>query len=109
MQQSGKPASADAHEGGRLSAVEIFAYALPSIGIGTLFFLNSMLLLQFATEVLRVAPAFVGSVLFAARLWDAVTDPLTGNLSARTRSRLGRRRPWMLASILPIFAMAVML
>jgi GPH family glycoside/pentoside/hexuronide:cation symporter len=94
---------------GRLSNLEIFAYALPGMGIGTLFFLNVMLLMQFATEVLLVAPAFVGTVLFAARVWDAVTDPLTGNLSDRTRSRLGRRRPWMLASVAPIFLMALML
>jgi GPH family glycoside/pentoside/hexuronide:cation symporter len=111
--QSGSPASFDASgasDGSSgLPALEIFAYALPSLGIGTLFFLNSMLLLQFATEVLLVAPAFVGSVLFAARVWDAVTDPLTGNLSDRTRSRMGRRRPWMLASIVPIAAMAVAL
>jgi len=93
----------------RVGAFELFAYALPSSGIGTLLFLNSMLLLQYATEVLFVAPAFVGAVLFSARVWDAITDPLVGNLSDRTRSRLGRRRPWMLASILPIFAMVVML
>jgi len=94
---------------GRLGTREIFAYALPSAGIGTLLFLNSLLLLQFATEVLLVAPAFIGILLFASRVWDAVTDPLVGNLSDRTRSRLGRRRPWMLASIVPIFIMSLML
>jgi len=38
-----------------------------------------------------------------------VSDPLVGHLSDRTRSRLGRRRPWMLASLLPIFATLLML
>jgi len=102
--QSGAPAGP-----GRLSNFEVFAYAMPSIGIGTLFFLNSMLLMQFASEVLKVAPAFVGSVLFAARAWDAITDPLTGNLSDRTKSRWGRRRPWMLVSAPLVLAMSVML
>lgn len=41
--------------------------------------------------------ATVGLVFLAARLWDAVIDPGIGILSDRTRSRFGRRRPWILA------------
>jgi Na+/melibiose symporter-like transporter len=39
----------------------------------------------------------VGLVFLVGRLWDAVTDPLIGTLSDRTRSRFGRRRPWIAA------------
>ncbi|MFA7262484.1 MAG: MFS transporter [Caulobacter sp.] len=41
--------------------------------------------------------ATVGLVLMAARLYDAFADPTIGFLSDRTRGRLGRRKPWLLA------------
>jgi GPH family glycoside/pentoside/hexuronide:cation symporter len=44
----------------------------------------------------------VGLVFGAARIWDAVTDPPAGYWSDRTRTRMGRRRPWMLAAALPL-------
>ncbi len=46
---------------------------------------------------LGLNPVFVGIVLAIARLWDAVSDPLIGNWSDNTRTRWGRRRPFMVA------------
>lgn len=40
----------------------------------------------------------IGLIFMAARIWDVVTDPLMGALTDRTRSRWGRRRPWIAAS-----------
>ncbi|WP_226015662.1 MFS transporter [Novosphingobium sp. FKTRR1] len=37
----------------------------------------------------------IGAIFLLARLWDAVIDPAIGLLSDRTRSRFGRRRPWI--------------
>jgi glycoside/pentoside/hexuronide:cation symporter, GPH family len=39
----------------------------------------------------------VGLVFMVGRLWDALSDPLIGLLSDRTRTRFGRRRPWIAA------------
>ncbi len=46
---------------------------------------------------LGMNPAFIGIVLGIGRLWDSFIDPLIGHLSDNTRSRWGRRRPYMLA------------
>ena len=94
--------SVSSSESDRLALSEILAFAAPSLGLGFAFLLNAMLLMKYATDVLLIAPATMGVILLGARLWDAVSDPLAGNLSDRTRSRMGRRRPWLLASILPL-------
>jgi len=46
---------------------------------------------------LGVPPALVGRALFVNRLFDAVSDPVFGWLSDNTRTRFGRRRPYILA------------
>jgi len=48
--------------------------------------------------------ATVGLIFLIARLWDAVIDPGIGILSDRTRSRWGRRRPWIAGGAL-VFAL----
>lgn len=48
----------------------------------------------------------LGTLLFA--IWDAFNDPICGFLSDRTRTRFGRRRPWLLASV-PLFALSSIL
>lgn len=68
-----------------------------------LFFVQ-IYFLNFATDVLLIAPGIVGVLFALGRIWDAVTDPVAGYLSDRTNTRLGRRRPWMLAAI-PLFAL----
>lgn len=37
----------------------------------------------------------IGLIFLVGRLWDAVLDPLVGALSDRTRTRYGRRKPWI--------------
>lgn len=49
--------------------------------------------------------ATVGLIFLAARLWDALIDPSIGLLSDRTRTPLGRRRPWIIVGGL-IFGVA---
>ena len=46
---------------------------------------------------LGVPLALLGSIVMVARLSDVVTDPMIGILSDKTRTRIGRRKPWMLA------------
>lgn len=47
-----------------------------------------------------ISLAVIGLILIVARIFDAVTDPLIGFMSDRTRSPLGRRKPWILAGAL---------
>ena len=51
----------------------------------------------------------VGLILMFGRIADVVTDPLIGFLSDRTRSRFGRRKPWIAAGGLIMMTSAFML
>ncbi len=44
-----------------------------------------------------ISPVFIGYALSASRILDAITDPIIGNVSDNTRSRWGRRRPFIFA------------
>ena len=80
-----------------ISFRQTLAFGVPAIAMtGPALFIQ-FYLLNFATDVLLIAPAVMGAILAGTRIWDAVSDPAVGYLSDRTRSRLGRRRPWMLA------------
>ncbi|WP_167073386.1 MFS transporter [Sphingomonas vulcanisoli] len=67
--------------------------------VGTQIVLNgqSLLLLFFFVTVLKMEPALAGTILFGAKLFDAVLAPIVGTWSDRTNSRWGRRRPFLLA------------
>ncbi|MFV9506190.1 MAG: MFS transporter [Oscillochloridaceae bacterium umkhey_bin13] len=55
----------------------------------------------FLTTVAGLSPGAAGLIVLLSRVWDAITDPLMGVLSDRTRSRLGRRRFWILVGAVP--------
>lgn len=88
--------------GDRVSWRTITAYGAPAVGAGYMYLLLSLYMMKFATDVLLIAPAVMGMIYSASRIWDAVSDPLVGYLSDRTTTRLGRRRTWLLISSLPI-------
>jgi Na+/melibiose symporter-like transporter len=59
-----------------------------------------MLLLRYLTDYVGLAAGLAGLLIAVSKVYDAVTDPLMGWVSDNTRSRLGRRRPWLLVGTL---------
>jgi len=59
----------------------------------------------FLTDVVGIAPRVAAAAIFVGRSWDYINDPLIGHISDRTRTRWGRRRPFLLFGPLP-FALA---
>ena len=81
-----------------ISVVNLIDYNVPTIGVGFMFFLVSLYLMKFATDILLISPVMMGFIFGLSRIWDAITDPLAGYLSDRTNISMGRRRPWMIVS-----------
>jgi GPH family glycoside/pentoside/hexuronide:cation symporter len=87
----------------RLPIERILSYSLPAFGAAVIPISVALYLPNFYTDELGVTAGMLGWVFLAGRFWDAVTDPLMGHLSDRTRTRWGRRRPYFLVSALPIW------
>ncbi len=58
--------------------------------------------LIYLTDTVGLAASLAGIAILIGKFWDAVTDPMVGFLSDRTRSRWGRRRPYLLFGALPL-------
>lgn len=66
-------------------------------------------LVVFYTDVVHLSPLWVSAGMALAVLWNAFADLAMGRLSDRTRTRWGRRRPFVLAGALPVGLAFVML
>jgi len=66
-------------------------------------------LLIYLTDTVGLSAALAGTALMIGRIWDAFYDPIIGYISDRTKTRMGRRRPFMLGGAIPWFiAMIIM-
>jgi len=88
----------------RLGQGVLLAYGLGAVAYGVKDSGFGTFLLLFYNQVLGLPSASVGLVVMAALVLDAFIDPAVGILSDRTRSRWGRRHPWMYAAVVPIMA-----
>jgi GPH family glycoside/pentoside/hexuronide:cation symporter len=87
--------------GRNVSTGVIATYSAPSAGMAYMSLIVALYLMKYATDVLGLAPATMGIILGVALIWHAVGGLIAGHLSDRTASRLGRRRPWILAAAVP--------
>ena len=84
-----------------LTRAEKVNYSLGSTAEAIAFTATSSFLLIFYNQVRGLPAGHVGTALAAGLIVNALFDPLVGSWSDRTRSRLGRRHPFMFAAIVP--------
>jgi len=86
----------------KLSMKTKIFYGIADLGIALLTASIQFFLLFYYTDIAGINPGLAGTALLVGKLtWDAINDPVFGYLSDRTRSRWGRRKPYMLLGAIP--------
>jgi GPH family glycoside/pentoside/hexuronide:cation symporter len=95
--------------GAHLRPLTVAAYGAPGLVLAALALTFYVFLPKYYADVIGIDLTVLGVVVLFSRVWDAVIDPAIGALSDRTRSRWGRRRPWMIAGAAPLAVCFVLL
>lgn len=75
---------------------QTIAYGLGAVGKDMVYALSSGFVLYYYQDVIGLNAGFVGIILMIARVFDAINDPMMGVVVAKTNSKWGRFRPWIL-------------
>lgn len=102
MADMGRVATASVPSAGKLPFGTKLAYGLGSVAYGIKDNGFATLLLLFYNQVLGLRAGLVGAAIMVALVLDAFIDPIVGQLSDHTRSRWGRRHPYMYGAALPV-------
>ena len=80
----------------RLTVKEKLAYGLGAVGKDMVYMLSASYVLYYFQAVMGVSALAMGFILLAARVFDAFNDPIMGVVVAKTKTRWGKFRPWLL-------------
>ena len=75
---------------------EMTAFGFGAIGKDMVYALSASFVMYYYQDILGISAAFVGTILMIARVFDAVNDPFMGVVVAKTNTKWGRFRPWVL-------------
>ena len=84
----------------RLTVKEKLSYGLGAVGKDMVYMLSASYILYYYQDILGVNALAMGAILFIARIFDAFNDPIMGVLVAKTKTRWGKFRPWLLVGTL---------
>lgn len=85
------------------------AYATGNLGASVSYQAVSTYIQFFYLDVMRLTPAFMALAMTIFAIWNSINDPLAGALSDRTRTRWGRRIPYILFGTAPMAICFIML
>ena len=97
----------------KMTKLERWAYGAGEIYGGGYAALLGVVLTFFLTNLILVgipnAELYAAIIIVVSKVWDAISDPLMGVISDNTRTKLGRRRPWIIigGALVPV-AFAIM-
>lgn len=80
----------------KLSLKEKISYGLGAVGKDMVYMLSASYILYYYQDILGVSAIAMGVILMVARVFDAFNDPIMGVIVAKTKTRWGKFRPWLL-------------
>lgn len=84
----------------KLTGREKVSYGLGAVGKDMVYMLSAGYILYYYQDTLGVSAIAMGIILLAARVFDAFNDPIMGIIVAKTRTKWGKFRPWLLIGTL---------
>lgn len=88
---------------------EWLAYCVGALGQGMVYAIMSSYISDFYLNVLKVTPVFVLLLMFLARIWDAINDPIMGFIVDHVNPKKGKMRPYLLYTPIPVAILTMML
>lgn len=79
----------------KLSGKEKTSYGLAAVGKDLCYMLSASYVLYYFQDIMGVSAAAMGVILLVARVFDAFNDPIMGIITAKTKTRWGKFRPWL--------------
>ena len=86
----------------KLTRKKKLMYGAGDIGFSLTSTILGLFFLLFMIDVVGLRPLIAGIPILIGKIWDFINDPIFGYLSDRTRTRWGRRRPYLLFGALPL-------
>ncbi len=84
----------------KLGFKEKVSYGLGAVGKDMVYMLSASYVLYYFQDVLGVNAIAMGIILMAARIFDAFNDPIMGIVVAKTKTKWGKFRPWLMIGTL---------
>ena len=79
-----------------LSGAEKFAYGIGAVGKDMVYMLSASYVLYYFQDIMGVSAIAMGIILLIARVFDAFNDPIMGFVVAKTKTKWGKFRPWLM-------------
>ena len=93
-----------------LKARDYLGYAMVDAAGCLVFSLVTTLLQKYYTDIFHLSPLFIMLMFIAARVWDAINDPIMGRICDTVQPGIhGRYRPWILYAAAPLAAASVLM
>ncbi len=80
----------------KLGLTEKISYGLGAVGKDMVYMLSASYVLYYFQNVLGVNAIAMGIILMVARVFDAFNDPIMGVIVAKTKTKWGKFRPWLM-------------
>ena len=94
---------------GTLSLKTQIGYGMGSVADNAVYNFIVSFLSFYMTTMAGVSPIVAGGIISFAVFWDAITDPIVGILIDSSKSKYGKRRPFIIGSVVPMCAAIILL
>ncbi len=92
-----------------LTGLEKFAYGIGAVGKDMVYMLSASYVLYYFQDIMGVSAIAMGIILLVARVFDAFNDPIMGVIVAKTKTKWGKFRPWLMIGTITNTVLLVMM